>query len=85
MDAQKPQAAPEIAARVAQVVAGFRPYIQSHGGDIELLGVDADGCVRVRLRGACVGCPASMMTLQMGLEQELRASVSQFREVVNVP
>lgn len=70
---------------VTDVVDEFRPYIRADGGDIELLGVDADGTVRVRLKGACAGCPASFMTLQLGLEQRLRERVPVVRTVVNVP
>lgn len=78
---------PESALRaaVAQVISEFRPYVAADGGDIELVGVDADGTVRVRLGGACAGCPASFLTLQIGLEQRLRERIPQVRTVVNVP
>lgn len=76
---------PALAARVAAVIAGFRPYVLAHGGDIELLGVDEQRRVRVRLKGACVGCPASVQTLQFGLEQELRAAVPEVGGVIPVP
>ena len=58
-----------------------RPYIESHGGHVELLGVE-DGVVRVRLQGACVGCAGSAMTLKRGIEEALRRHVPGFREVV---
>lgn len=74
----------ELHQRVARVIAGFRPFIQADGGDIELLGVSADGIVRVRLRGACVGCPSAFLTLQLGLERRLREQIPEVRAVENV-
>jgi Fe-S cluster biogenesis protein NfuA len=56
-----------VFARVAQVIDRIRPAVQSDGGDLELVEVTDDGVVRVRLHGACVGCPSSSMTLQMGI------------------
>ena len=58
-----------------------RGYIESHGGDIELLGVE-DGVVHVALGGACQGCAASAMTLRRGVEQALREHMPGFRELV---
>ncbi|MDP9378250.1 MAG: NifU family protein [Actinomycetota bacterium] len=55
-----------------------RPYIHSHGGEVQLLGV-ADGVVRVRLAGACSGCSASAVTLKEGVESALRAGLPAFR------
>ena len=71
--------------RVKEVIDGIRPYIQNDGGDIDLVGVDDDGTVRVRLRGACVGCPMSAMTLKNGIEQRLRQLVPEVTSVENVP
>lgn len=70
--------------RVSRVIDAIRPMIQSDGGDIELLDVTGDGIVRVRLHGACVGCPSSSMTLRVGIEQNLREHVPEIREVVAV-
>jgi Fe-S cluster biogenesis protein NfuA/nitrite reductase/ring-hydroxylating ferredoxin subunit len=53
--------------RVRLALDGVRPYLGSHGGDVELLGV-ADGVARVRMRGSCEGCPASAMTLKLAIE-----------------
>lgn len=58
-----------------------RPYIESHGGSVELLEV-ADGVVHVRMAGSCHGCAASAMTLKRGIEEALRESYPAFREVV---
>jgi Fe-S cluster biogenesis protein NfuA len=70
--------------RVADVLAKLRPAVQGDGGDIQLVEVSADGVVRVRLLGACVGCPSSAMTLKDGVERNLRESIPEVREVVCV-
>jgi Fe-S cluster biogenesis protein NfuA/nitrite reductase/ring-hydroxylating ferredoxin subunit len=53
--------------RVREALESVRPYLGSHGGDVELLGV-AEGVARVRMRGSCEGCPASSMTLKLAIE-----------------
>lgn len=62
----------------------IRPAVQLDGGDLELVEVTEDGLVRVRLLGACVGCPSAMMTLKMGIERNLRDRVPEVREVICV-
>ena len=57
----------DVEARVGAALDRVRPYLGSHGGDVELLGV-ADGVARVRLQGSCDGCPASAMTLKLAIE-----------------
>lgn len=59
----------------------IRPYIESHGGGLELLGVDG-GLVHVRLSGSCHGCAASAMTLRRGVESKLRERIPWFEEIV---
>lgn len=71
--------------RVAAVVAVIRPMLQADGGDLELVDVNADGVVQVRLRGACRGCPSAQMTLKMGVERNLMEKVPEVTEVVCVP
>src|SRR5262245_37050697 len=66
---------------VEEALEQVRPYIHSHGGDVELLSVE-DGVVRVRMSGSCQGCAASAMTLRRGIEEPLRAGYPGFREVV---
>jgi Fe-S cluster biogenesis protein NfuA len=70
--------------KVAEVIDAIRPMLQNDGGDIELVGVDADKTVRVRLQGACRGCPGARMTLKMGVERVLRQKVSDVKEVIAV-
>lgn len=53
--------------RVRGALEGVRPYLESHGGDVELLGI-ADGVARLRLQGSCSGCPSSTMTLKLAIE-----------------
>ncbi len=61
--------------RVTRVINLIRPAVQSDGGDLELVDVTPGGVVRIRLHGACVGCPSSTMTLQVGIERNLKAHV----------
>ncbi|HSW45939.1 MAG TPA: NifU family protein [Phycisphaerae bacterium] len=78
------QADGSVKDRVAAVVDKLRPLIQGDGGDLELVDVTAEGVVQVRLHGACVGCPGAQMTLRMGVERNIKASVPEIREVVCV-
>jgi Fe-S cluster biogenesis protein NfuA len=66
--------------RVAKALEELKPKLQADGGDIELLGLE-NGVVKVRMKGACAGCPMSAMTLKMGVEQYLKKSVP---EIVRV-
>ena len=59
---------------VEKVLDEVRPYLQSEGGDVELVDV-ADDVVKVRLKGACAGCPMSQMTLKWGVEQYLKKKI----------
>ena len=58
-----------------------RPSLQADGGDVELVDVDEEGVVKVRLIGACGGCPMSQMTLKMGIEKILKQNVPQINSV----
>jgi len=70
--------------RVVRILNLIRPAVQDDGGDIELVDVTEDGVVRIRLHGACVGCPSSSMTLRIGIEQNLREHVPEISGVVAV-
>ncbi len=78
------EAADSIRGRVAAVIEKIRPYIQGDGGDIELVDVDANNAVHVRLQGACSGCPSAAMTLKMGVERAIKQQVPEITEVVRV-
>lgn len=66
--------------KVEKAVEQIRPLLQADGGDIELMGVEGN-VVRVRLTGACAGCPMSQMTLQMGVEKSLKEQVPEIERV----
>jgi Fe-S cluster biogenesis protein NfuA len=70
--------------QVARAIQDVRPSLQADGGDIELVSVGDDGIVKVRLTGACGSCPMSTMTLKMGVENYLKKTVPEVKEVVQV-
>lgn len=61
-----------------------RPYLQADGGDISLIDITDDFVVKVKLTGACQGCPFSYQTLKSGVEQALIREVPEIKEVVSV-
>ncbi|MBA7516864.1 Fe/S biogenesis protein NfuA [subsurface metagenome] len=61
-----------------------RPYLQADGGDISLIDITDDFVVKVKLTGACQGCPFSYQTLKSGVEQALIKEVPEIKEVVSV-
>jgi len=68
--------------KVIKAIEELRPYLQADGGDIELADVDEDkGVVRVRLKGACVGCPMAQSTLQLGVEKFLKKKIPEIKWV----
>ena len=69
--------------RVEEVLAKVRPALQADGGDVELIAVE-DGVVKVRLQGACYGCPMAQLTLKNGIERTLRAEIPEIKQVVSV-
>jgi Fe-S cluster biogenesis protein NfuA len=62
----------------------IRPALQGHGGDIELVGVDKDNTIKVRLQGACQGCPGAQMTMKAGIERILKEKIPEVNEVIAV-
>ena len=71
--------------KVQEALNRIRPALQADGGDVELVDVnDTDGVVKVRLVGACAGCPMSQMTLAMGVERTLKQAVPEVTQVVSV-
>jgi len=70
--------------RVQKIINLIRPALQSDGGDIELIDVSEDGVVRIRFHGACVGCPSSNLTLQTGIERNLKNRIPEIQEVIPV-
>nr|WP_156920644.1 NifU family protein [Thermicanus aegyptius] len=73
----------EVREKVEEVLDKLRPFIQSDGGDVELLDVE-DGIVKLRLLGACGSCPSSTITLKAGIERALMEKVPEVVEVIQV-
>ncbi len=69
--------------RVLKALARVRPYLQSDGGDIEFIDVTDDMTVKVKLTGACHGCPYSMQTLKAGVEQAIMKEVPEIKRVIS--
>ena len=72
-----------VVERVKKALDRVRPYLQSDGGDIELIEVTPDMSVKVRLKGACHGCPYSIQTLKAGVEQALMKEVPEIKSVIS--
>lgn len=71
-------------ARVEEILNQVRPALQADGGDVELVDVNDEGVVSVKLTGACGSCPMSTMTLKMGIERTLMENIPEVKEVVQV-
>jgi len=74
----------EMNEQVASCIEKIRPMLQADGGDIELIEVTDNNDVKVRLQGACRGCPGARMTLKMGVERRLKAEVPGVGDVIAV-
>lgn len=72
-----------IKERVIKALDRVRPYLQSDGGDIELIEITSDLSVKVKLTGACHGCPYSMQTLKAGVEQAIMKEVPEIKRVIS--
>ena len=71
--------------KVEEALNEIRPMLQADGGDIELVDVDESGTVKVKLQGACAGCPGAAMTLKMGIEKHLMEKIPEVKSVESVP
>jgi Fe-S cluster biogenesis protein NfuA len=70
--------------KVRKAIESIRPYLKADGGDIELVEVSEDLTVKVKLIGACDGCPFSLQTLKAGVEHAVRKEVPDIKKVVEV-
>jgi Fe-S cluster biogenesis protein NfuA len=70
--------------KIETALQKVRPSLQADGGDVQLVDVAEDGTVKVKLMGACGGCPMSQMTLKMGIEKILKQNVPEVKGVVSV-
>jgi Fe-S cluster biogenesis protein NfuA len=69
--------------RVLKSLERVRPYLQSDGGDIEFIDISDDMTVKVKLTGACHGCPYSVQTLKAGVEQAIMKEVPEIKRVIS--
>ena len=69
--------------KVEAALAQVRPALQADGGDVELVDVN-EGVVRLKLKGACAGCPMATMTLRNGIERILKEQIPEVKEVIAV-
>lgn len=74
----------EVLEQVKIALEGIRPYLQADGGDISIVELTDDMVVKVRLQGACDGCPMSIQTLKNGVEMVIKNNVPVIKEVVAV-
>ncbi len=70
--------------KINSAIDSIRPYLIADGGDVELVEVTDDLIVKVKLVGACDGCPFSMQTLKAGIEQAIRSEVPDIKELLSV-
>jgi Fe-S cluster biogenesis protein NfuA len=84
MPTTTPVQQPTLREKVQVVINLIRPAVQADGGDIELVDVTTDGVVHIRFHGACHGCPSSTMTLQDGIQRNLRERVPEVTGVIPV-
>ena len=71
--------------KVEVALQDIRPGLQADGGDVELVEVTKDGVVKVRLKGACGGCPMAQLTLKQGIERRLKDKIPEVKSVESVP
>ncbi|MEE9459579.1 MAG: NifU family protein [Candidatus Bathyarchaeia archaeon] len=69
---------------IEKAIEEIKPYLQADGGDVELVDVSSDGVVKVRLTGACGGCPMSQITLTQGVERAIKKKVTGVKKVVGI-
>ena len=74
----------ELKDRVEQALDKARTFLRADGGDVELVEVTEENIVRVRLTGACGGCPMATMTLKNGIERIVRQDIPEIKEVQSV-
>jgi len=71
----------ELRQQVEDVLGVIRPMLQADGGDVELVNVEEDGTVKVKLTGACGGCPMSRITLKRGIEARMKQAIPEVKSV----
>ena len=74
----------ELTASIEKALEEIRPFLNSDGGDISLVGIEGDRHVTVRLEGACTACSVNQMTLKAGVETTIKKYAPQIETVTNV-
>jgi Fe-S cluster biogenesis protein NfuA len=75
----------EMLSKVKETIEGLREYLQMDGGDMEFVELTDDNVVKVKLRGACAGCPGAMYTLKLGVERKIKEVVPDVKAVEAAP
>ena len=70
-----------LEARIQEVLDGYRPTLYMDGGDVQLLKVDEKGIAHVKMLGACIDCPISVLTMKLGIQRLLKENFSEIRGV----
>lgn len=74
----------ELKSKVEEALTEIRPFLQNDGGDIELVEIENNRLVKVRLMGNCIGCSVNQMTLKSGVEMTIKKFAPQIEEVINL-
>jgi Fe-S cluster biogenesis protein NfuA len=74
----------ELKQNIENALDEIRPFLKNDGGDIELLGIEKDEIVKVKLMGTCVSCTVNQMTLKSGVEMTIKKHAPQIKAVVNI-
>jgi len=74
----------ELKRKVEEALTEIRPFLQNDGGDIELVEIENDSLVKVRLMGNCIGCSVNQMTLKSGVEMTIKKFAPQIEQVINL-
>ena len=74
----------ELKRKVEEALTEIRPLLQNDGGDIELVEIENDSLVKVRLMGNCIGCSVNQMTLKSGVEMTIKKFAPQIEQVINL-
>lgn len=71
----------DLEARIQQVLDDYRPTLYMDGGDVELLRVDSQGIAHVKMLGACIDCPISLLTMKLGIQRLLKENFAEVRGI----
>lgn len=72
---------PTLEERIQQILDGYRPTLYMDGGDVELLQVDEAGIAHVKMLGACIDCPISLLTMKLGIQRLLKENFPEIKGV----